>query len=158
MRRALPLLLVPVVALLAGCAPTVSMTPAPQATSVRCAGVIVRLPDAIDGAARRTTDAQATAAWGVPASVTLTCGITTPDSSAIPCQTIDGVDWLLDEQRIGDTDHAVLTTFGRDPGTQVVVDPAAVSTDAVLGALSEPIATATRRTGVHCLAPSDAPS
>ncbi|MGT2426520.1 hypothetical protein [Amnibacterium kyonggiense] len=50
--------------LLTGCAPTISLRPAPEATSVGCAGVVVRLPGAIGGAARRDTDAQGTAAWG----------------------------------------------------------------------------------------------
>lgn len=151
MRRAvlLPALLLSVP--LAGCAPTVTMTPAPQATSVRCAGVIVRLPDDIAGAGRRSTDAQATAAWGLPATITLTCGVETPRVTGTRCQTVGGVDWLLASERIGVADRQVLTTYGRSPGTQVVIDPARVSAAAVLEALSDPVAVATRRTGERCL-------
>jgi hypothetical protein len=152
MRRAVLLPAVLLALPLTGCAPTVTMTPAPQATSVRCAGVIVRLPDDIAGAGRRSTDAQGTAAWGVPASVTLTCGVVTPTVTGTPCQTVGGVDWLLASKRIAGADRQVLTTYGRSPGTQVVVDPAQVSADAVLQALSDPIAVATRRTGDRCLA------
>jgi outer membrane murein-binding lipoprotein Lpp len=157
MRRALALAVVAVGALLlAGCTPTVSMNPAPQATSARCAGVIVRLPDTVGSAARRATDAQATAAWGLPASVTLTCGVTSPALATAQCTTILGVDWLLEEQRIDGADRQVLTTYGRSPGTQVVlIDPTQVSADTALNALSEPIATATRRTGARCLSISE---
>jgi hypothetical protein len=153
MRRAVLLPAVLLALPLTGCAPTVSLTPAPQATSVGCAGVIVRLPEDIDGAGRRSTDAQGTAAWGVPASVTLTCGVRTPVVTGTPCQTVGGVDWLLESKRIAGIDRRVLTTYGRTPGTQVVVDPAQVSADAALHALSEPIAAATRST-VRCLSES----
>jgi hypothetical protein len=155
MRRALPLLLLAPALLLTGCTPTVSLTPAPQATSVRCAGVIVRLPDSIDGAGRRTTDAQSTAAWGVPASVTLTCGVSTPVVTGTTCTTVGGVDWLLQQQRIGGIERRVITTYGRAPGTQIVVDPSAVSAAAALSALAEPVRVATRSTGVKCLSESD---
>ncbi|RIX28454.1 DUF3515 domain-containing protein [Amnibacterium setariae] len=158
MRRALALPLVAVTLLLAGCAPTVSLTPAPQATSTRCAGVVVRLPDRIGTLDRRETDAQGTGAWGNPAAVTLTCGVLTAEASGIPCQTVGGVDWLLEEERIAGADRQVLTTFGRQPGTQVVLDPKAVQAITVLETLSDPIAAATQRDGRKCLADSDTSS
>jgi hypothetical protein len=154
MRR---VLLLPVLAaglLLAGCAPTVSLAPAPQATSVGCAGVVVRLPEAIGSATRRTTDAQGTAAWGVPASITLTCGVLTPAATTTDCTTIGGVDWLLQERTIDGASRQVLTTYGRSPGTQVVIDPAQVTADTVLNAVSDPVAAATRKTK-QCLSISD---
>jgi hypothetical protein len=155
MRRAALLPAALLVLPLAGCAPTVSLTPAPQATSVRCAGVVVRLPDAIDGASRRTTDAQGTAAWGVPASITLTCGVLTPERTTTPCTTVGGVDWLVESKRIDDVQREVATTYGRSPGTRVVIDAAQVSADAALLALAEPILAATRATGVRCLSVSE---
>jgi hypothetical protein len=157
MSRRRVLLTTPVVLLLAGCAPTVSLHPAPGATSVGCAGVIVRLPDAIGDAARRATDAQGTAAWGVPATVTLTCGVTTPAVSGTPCQTIGGVDWLLGQQRIGGVERQVLTTYGRVPGTQIVLDPTGPTADSVLNAVSDPVAAATR-TIATCLSNADTAS
>jgi hypothetical protein len=158
MRRALALPLVPLVVLLAGCAPTVSMTPAPQATSARCAGLIVRLPQTLGDAGRRATDAQATAAWGTPASVTLTCGVTTPAVADTTCTTVGGIDWLLETRTLAGVERRVLTTYGRDPGTQVVVDPRTVDPATALDALAEPLATATGSTGRRCLAVSDAAS
>ena len=155
MRRVLVLPAVAAALLLAGCTPTVSLQPAPEATSVGCAGVVVRMPASIGTDARRTTDAQGTAAWGVPASVTLTCGVSTPLVATTHCATIDGVDWLLEEKKIGDVDRQVATTFGRTPTTQVVVDVPQASMDSTLNALSDPIAAATKRTGRKCLAISD---
>jgi hypothetical protein len=150
MRRAalLPVLLLALP--LAACAPTVSLQPAPEATSARCAGVVVRLPDAIDGAARRTTDAQGTAAWGVPASVTLTCGVRTPQVASTRCTTIGGVDWLLETKKIDGIERDVATTYGRNPGTRIVIDSSQVTPDAALHALAEPVAAATR-TIAQCL-------
>jgi hypothetical protein len=155
MRRALVLPALAAALLLAGCAPTVSLRPAPHATSVGCAGVVVRMPKTIGTAALRPTDAQGTAAWGTPASVTLTCGVVPPVTT--DCTTIDGVDWLTQQRTIDGADWRVFTSYGRDPSTQVLVNPNAVLTDTVLGALSEPVATATARTGARCLAPTDAP-
>lgn len=149
MRRA-PLLPAVIAAalLLAGCTPTVSLDPAPEATSVGCAGVVVRLPDRVAGAARRTTDAQGTAAWGTPASVTLRCGVAVPVTT--DCATIDGVDWLTQHRTIDGADWLVYTTYGRSPATQLLVDRDGVIADTVLTALSDPIAAATRTTGVRC--------
>lgn len=140
--------------LLAGCTPTVSLNPAPEATSVGCAGVVVRLPDRVAGAARRTTDAQGTAAWGTPASVTLRCGVAVPVTT--DCTTIDGVDWLTQYRSIDDRDWLVYTTYGRSPATQLLVDRDGVIADTVLTALSDPIAAATSSTGVRCPSGSEA--
>lgn len=141
--------------LLAGCAPTVSLTPAPQATSVGCAKVIVgiRGVDAIGTAERRQTDAQGTAAWGTPASVTLYCGVETPAASAIKCYPYRGVDWLPTTSG----DDRVLTTFGREPGVQIITTSDTSINDA-LDALADPVAQGTRSTGARCLSTSDVPA
>lgn len=152
MRRGALLLLPAVTLLLAGCAPTVGLTPAAEASSVGCAGIVVRLPDTIDGAERRTTDAQGTAAWGNPPSVTLTCGVVTPDRTTIECYTFGAVDWLTQARTIDGMDWNVYTTYGRSPGTQLLVDPESIQPAEVLNDLSDPIAAATHKTGVKCLA------
>jgi hypothetical protein len=156
MRRGALLVLPVVTLLLAGCAPTVAMNPAPAATSVGCAGVVVRLPATIGGAAKRTTNAQGTAAWGDPPSITLTCGVPTPAQTEIPCITFGAVDWLTQARTIDGVDYRVYTTFGRSPGTQVLVDPKRMQTDAVLNELADPVAAATRTTGRKCLGETDA--
>jgi hypothetical protein len=152
MRRGLLLVLPVVTLLLAGCAPTVALTAAPQASSTGCAGIVVRLPETIGSAAKRTTDAQGTAAWGDPASITLTCGVRTPAVSSINCTTFGGVDWLTQARTIDGVDWRVFTTYGRSPGTQLLVNPQAVQSETVLTELSDPIAAATRTTGQKCLA------
>ncbi|RKR73648.1 DUF3515 family protein [Frondihabitans australicus] len=113
--------------LVAGCTSTVSLTPAARANTVGCAGVVVRLPSSLEGLSARSTNAQGTAAWGSPASVLMTCGITTPKVSDLACYTVGGVDWLVTQTGAGDKD-AVYTTYGRSPGVQVVVDTKAVPT------------------------------
>lgn len=104
---------------LSGCAATVPMKPAPDATNPDCAEIMVRLPDALGEFERRETGAQATAAWGTPTAVLLTCGVEVPGPSALPCFTVKGVDWLRDDSN---APEFLLTTFGRDPAVQVVID------------------------------------
>src|SRR4051794_17572569 len=86
-RRALGILTAAVAAsaLLSGCAGTVGMEPAADATDPACADVIVRLPDTAADVDRRETDAQGTGAWGDPASVLLRCGVEPSGPTTLPC-------------------------------------------------------------------------
>jgi hypothetical protein len=104
---------------LSACSPTVSLEPAADANNPGCAEVIVRLPDAVDGQERRTTNAQSTAAWGNPATVILRCGIEPVEISTLPCVTASGVDWLVDESA---KPSFRFISFGRDPAVEVIVD------------------------------------
>ena len=124
-------------ALLAGCTSTVSLQPADASNDPRCADVSVRLPDAVDGQERRWTDAQATGAWGDPASVILTCGLEPPGPTTLPCQSVNGVDWIIDES---DAPRYRVTTFGRTPAVEVYLDNDVVSSAAVLDSLSQIVA------------------
>lgn len=100
------------------CASTVALEPAADANNPLCAAVTVRLPKTVSGEEKRYTDAQATGAWGNPASVILTCGITPPGPSDLPCYTLGGVDWLALPQ---EENVQRARTFGRDPAIEVVV-------------------------------------
>lgn len=120
MRRsdAAALLLITAAITLTGCSQTVHMEPAKYAEDVRCAEVSVRVPDTLAGERRRWTDAQATAAWGDPASVLLRCGVPLQGPSELPCYSLGGVDWLAFAQE-GDVQRAI--TFGRDPAVEVAI-------------------------------------
>ena len=104
---------------LSACSPTVSLEPAADANNPGCADVIVRLPDAVDGQERRTTNAQSTAAWGNPATVILRCGIEPVEISTLPCVTANGVDWIVDESA---KPSFRFISFGRTPALEVIVD------------------------------------
>ena len=125
-------LVVPSLALtlaLTGCATTVALQPADDANNPGCAEVMVRLPDQIAGAARRTTNAQSTAAWGDPATVILRCGIAEPEASSLPCFSVNGIDWLRDDSQ---APSYRFITFGRTPATEVLIDSTTSSgTDAI---------------------------
>lgn len=112
------------------------MQAAPDAANPACAALIVGLPDTVGGLPSRETDAQATAAWGDPAAVLLTCGVPVPAPSELDCIEVRGVDWLRDA-----TDEAIttFTTYGRDPAVTVAIDGAAVSGRAVLDDLAAPV-------------------
>ena len=104
---------------LSACSPTISLEPAADANNPGCADVIVRLPDAVDGQERRTTNAQSTAAWGNPTTVILRCGIEPVEISTLPCVTANGVDWIIDESA---KPSFRFISFGRTPALEVIVD------------------------------------
>ncbi|WP_336648348.1 DUF3515 family protein [Microbacterium sp. MMO-10] len=122
-----------VVLTMAGCAPTVALKPARNANAPECAEVAVRVPESIGSLTARTTDAQATAAWGDPVAVVFTCGLEPPAPTTKQCVTINAVDWIVDDS---ESPYLRLTTYGREPAAQAYVDTTRVSADAALGALA----------------------
>jgi hypothetical protein len=121
--------------LLAGCAGIVPMEPAIDANNPLCAEVVVRLGDIAD-LAKRETNAQATAAWGEPAAILLTCGLEAPAPTTLPCLEVNGVDWIMDDAQ---KPTYVFTTFGRTPAVQVALNSDAVSGSTVLADLALPV-------------------
>lgn len=115
---------------LTGCAGDVPMEAAPNANDPACADVIVRLPQTVADLEKRTTNAQATGAWGDPSAVELRCGIEPSGPTTDDCVSVDGVDWIIDRE------NAPLFRFeayGRSPGLEVFVDAERVSgTDVVV--------------------------
>jgi hypothetical protein len=111
-------------ALLTGCTAAVPMEPAPDADAVACADVVVHLPTSVAGQAERETNAQGTGAWGDPATVLLHCGVKVPGPTTLPCVNINGVDWINDNS---DAPRIRITTYGRSPAVEVVVDTKKVS-------------------------------
>lgn len=118
---------------LSACAPTVRLQPAPEANAVECANMTVRLPDTVGALERRSVDAQSTAAYGDPTAVIVRCGMPRPGPSTLPCVTVDGVDWLIDDR---DRPRFVFISYGLDPATEVIVDSDRVSGTQALQALS----------------------
>jgi hypothetical protein len=137
LRRAAIAAVVPLTLLLAACAPTVTLTPAPEAADPLCAEITVRLPDAIEDLPQRETDAQSTSAWGSPESaVLLRCGVEIPGPSTLPCFTVKGVDWLRDDTN---APTFVFTSYGRDPAVEVVVDAEITSGTSALVAIANAV-------------------
>jgi hypothetical protein len=124
------------VSALAGCSSTVTLEAAPQANNPACAQVSVRLPDQVEGLAKRSTDAQATGAWGNPAAVLLRCGLPGVTVSKLPCVSDNGVDWLVDNSK---APTYRFITFARNPATEVIVDSHGAAGVSVLSDLSAAI-------------------
>jgi len=118
---------------LTACSQAVSLNAAADSNNPACAEVMVRLPDTVDSQTRRSTNAQSTAAWGQPASVLLRCGIPPVNVSAMPCVTVQDVDWLVDNSK---APSYRFVTFARTPTTEVIVDSKSVSGANVLDELS----------------------
>ena len=94
--------------------------------------MMLALPDAIGDARLRKTNAQATAAWGDPSQVILRCGVNVPGPTTDRCVSVNNVDWVIKE---GDPVWT-LTTFGREPATEILMDPDKTSSATVLADLS----------------------
>lgn len=137
-------------AALTGCVAAVPMDSAPGANNPECAAVTVRLPHAVADQPRRETSAQATGAWGNPAAILLTCGVTVPGPTTMPCVTINDVDWIEDETQ---KPLYVYTTFGRDPAVQVAIDSTTVSGSTALVDVSAAVSVLPVTS--KCLSPSD---
>lgn len=117
-------------ATLTGCASDVPMHSAEHANDPACADVIVRLPEKIADLARRTTNAQATGAWGDPVGVELVCGIEPSGPTTDECVSVNGVDWIIDRSR---EPLYRFEAYGRTPGLEVIVDSERASgTEAVV--------------------------
>lgn len=99
---------------------------------------MVRVPDVVAGLDRRSTNAQSTAAWGDPAAVILRCGVPDGGPSALPCFTVDNVDWLRDA---ADDPTFTFLSYGRNPAVEVLIDSTAVSGTAALTDLSIAVGT-----------------
>lgn len=121
---------------LTACSPAVDVQPAADAANPACASMMVALPDAIGDSTLRKTNSQATAAWGDPSLVVLRCGVNSPGPTTDRCVSVNGVDWVIKE---GDPVWT-LTTFGREPATEILMDPDKVSSATVLADLSGPAA------------------
>ncbi|MFM6982352.1 MAG: DUF3515 domain-containing protein [Microbacteriaceae bacterium] len=139
-----------VVLTLAGCQAAVPMEPAALSNDPECAEVIVRLPDTIGSFDRRSTNAQSTAAWGDPSAVLLRCGLEPSGPSALPCFTVNGVDWLRDDSQ---APLYLFTTYGRTPAVEVFVDADVASGTEALDALGNSVGVLP--TTGKCLAPED---
>ena len=135
---------------LSGCVGAVPMDPAPDANSPDCAAVSVRLPDTVAEQPQRETSAQATGAWGDPAAVLLTCGVTVPGPTTMPCVSINDVDWIEDDSQ---KPLYIYTTFGRDPAVQVAIDSTVVSGSTALVDVSAAVSTLPMTS--QCLSPAD---
>jgi hypothetical protein len=149
------------VTVLAGCTPTVAMSPAKDANDPKCADVSVRLPDTVAGQKQDYTDAQATGAWGDPVKVQLRCGVTPLGPTTKPCISVgtgdEKIDWVL----TNDPDADVLTyvTYGRTPAVEVTIQhgKGGVSDANVLPDLASAVAQIPQSATHKCVGAGDAP-
>ena len=121
---------------LTACAPSVNIIEAKDANNPACAPMMVALPDSLADAQRRTTSSQATAAWGDPSAVILRCGVQVPGPTTDKCVTVNGVDWVIKE---GETAWTI-TTYGRNPATELLLEKNKLPSDTVLSEISTAVA------------------
>lgn len=134
---------------LSGCAPAVDVAAAKDSTNPACAPMMVALPDSLANSPLRETTSQATAAWGDPSAVILRCGVNPPGPTTDRCVGVNGIDWVIKEGNPTWT----LTTFGRTPATEVVLDPNKVASGTVLAEFSSAVGKVPQTK--KCIGPSD---
>ncbi|HEY8296271.1 MAG TPA: DUF3515 domain-containing protein [Micrococcaceae bacterium] len=135
---------------LSGCAPAVDVAAAKDSTNPACAPTMVALPDSLAGTAQlRETTSQATAAWGDPSLVILRCGVNPPGPTTDRCVGVNGVDWVIKEGKPTWT----LTTFGRTPAVELVLDPNKIASSTVLAELSSAVGRIPQTK--KCIGPAD---
>lgn len=135
-------------ALAAGCAPAVSVVPAPSASDPTCAVVLQVAPQVLGGRERRTTTSQSSRAWGETSPVVLRCGVEPPGPSTERCVRVEGssgsVDWVAIEGGTAWT----FVTYGREPAVEVTVPFAALAPGAQPTAVLVDLGPAVARTSV----------
>jgi len=137
---------------LSACSPAVDVKAAADAANPACAPMMVALPDAIGDAKLRKTNSQATAAWGEPSQVVLRCGVNVPGPTTDRCVSVNGVDWVIKEGNPVWT----LTTYGREPATEILMDPNVISSATVLADLAQ--AAGKIKALRHCVGQEDLPN
>ena len=148
----LAVLLLPAILLLSSCAAIVPLEPADDAVNPSCAEVSVHLPESVANLDSRETNAQATGAWGEPASIILRCGVPVPPPTAeFACVPVDGIEWLRDDSN---DPTFVFTTYGRDPAVEVIIDGTVASGLEVLTDLSDAVG-ALPKNGRECVSLGD---
>jgi len=134
---------------LSACSPAVDVAPAKDAANAACAPMMLALPDSLGEAKLRKTNSQATAAWGDPSLVVLRCGVNVPGPTTDRCVSVNGVDWVIKEGNPVWT----LTTFGREPATEILMDPDKISSATVLAELAN--AAAKVKASRNCVGQAD---
>jgi hypothetical protein len=109
-------------AALAGCTggDEPDLSAAPGGGTPACTALVSRVPGTVLDRTRSTPQAAGVAAWGDP-PIVLRCGVDAPAGpTSVPCLTIDGVDWLL-ENPDDAGEAASFLSYGRTPAVRVVV-------------------------------------
>ncbi|TQL50719.1 DUF3515 family protein [Ornithinicoccus hortensis] len=130
----------------AGCSSAVKATPFADSDSAVCREVAAAWPATVGGQTPREVAVQSegVAAWGDPAIIAR-CGATSPGPTTDPCIDADGVDWVAHELE----DGYAFTTFGREPGIEVLV-PSAYAPEPLLLSAFRAAAEVVPPTGPHC--------
>ncbi|MGW7276267.1 DUF3515 family protein [Streptomyces sp. NPDC054864] len=112
-----------------------SVTAAPDRGGQECDFVVPKLPRNVMGKGKQETTGAGTAMWGV-GGIVLRCGVTPLNPTINLCMVVDGVDWVLDEEKAKGGGPRILTTYGRHPAIEVTVNDSSLSPGEVLVDLS----------------------
>ncbi|MBB1245342.1 DUF3515 domain-containing protein [Streptomyces durbertensis] len=111
-----------------------NVSAAPGGESSQCADLVGSAPERLAGHEREDTNQKGTAVWG-SGHVVLRCGNISNVPDSAPCSSVNGVDWVVNEERSRDGERTVLT-YGREPAAEIRVAKRVGDQDAVIGELS----------------------
>ncbi|MFJ9819151.1 DUF3515 domain-containing protein [Streptomyces sp. NPDC101151] len=124
------------------------LSAAERASAPACTGLSGRWPGRLDGHGRERVGVTGAEAWGGGA-VTARCGLVSPGPDLDPCVSVNGVDWLIEQDRSRRSGKQVLVSYGRSPAVEVTISPGVRAVDEVLTELSRAVAPIVQRS--HCL-------
>lgn len=117
------------------CGSTANVDAAPYADDPECAEVMLAMPETIGDHDLRETNSQGTAVWGDPMAVIARCGVEPTGPSTEHCVTAEGIDWLSVEEE----ENWRLTSYGREPAVEVVLDVEQVPSSTAMLAMTSAV-------------------
>ncbi|WP_420036284.1 DUF3515 family protein [Streptomyces sp. cg28] len=91
---------------------------APFSNDAWCGKVVDRAPEKIFSDSRDWVIGDGVASWGKQ-HLTLRCGVEELEPTVNLCVNADGVDWVLDEEKLKIDGVSSLTTYGRSPAVEL---------------------------------------
>lgn len=162
--------------LMTGCSSAVNLSAAPDAANPDCARAMIAMPQELMGFEQRETTAQATTAWGDPATIIVKCGVMIEQPVTDTCAEVNGVDWILkpleDATAANPTAPAdtsvtssseqtatgtwTATTFGRTPAITVTFNADEVASSTLLTSINSAVEQIEQTQ--QCLSADDTPA
>ncbi|MBL8931831.1 MAG: DUF3515 family protein [Kineosporiaceae bacterium] len=104
-----------IVATTAACSGGEEVTAAPRAGESACTAALAAAPQTVLNRARGSMDVPGVLVWGQDPRIVLRCGLPEPGPSTLPCLTVEGLDWVIDDT----ADPVTAVSYGRSPAVEI---------------------------------------
>ncbi|MFD8986000.1 DUF3515 family protein [Streptomyces sp. NPDC059564] len=103
----------------------------PFAGGAACSRALAGLPERLLGRERDAVEGTGAAGWG-DGAIVLRCGVRPLAPTIDSCVNVNGVDWVLDDERAQRSGEWVFTTYGRETAVAVAFKGGQVAGDALV--------------------------